>query len=58
MIDFGGGTLDVSCCEFEKNDIKVKQTGGNQKIGGNNFDECTVQLKSLLRIKSLLRPSF
>ena len=44
IIDFGGGTLDVTCSIDEEKEIKVKSTGGNQKIGGNDFDNVIVEL--------------
>ncbi|EDR26967.1 chaperone protein DNAK, putative [Entamoeba dispar SAW760] len=39
VIDFGGGTLDVCCCFIEKHGIKVLSNGGNQNLGGNDFDK-------------------
>ncbi|GAB1226666.1 hypothetical protein ENUP19_0299G0002 [Entamoeba nuttalli] len=39
VIDFGGGTLDVTCCRIiNDNNIKVESSGGDQDLGGNEFD--------------------
>ena len=39
VIDFGGGTLDINCCEMKDNhDVTVVKNGGSQDLGGNNFD--------------------
>ncbi|GAB1224352.1 hypothetical protein ENUP19_0194G0008 [Entamoeba nuttalli] len=38
VIDFGGGTLDVCCCVIQKDGIKVLSNGGDQNLGGNDFD--------------------
>ncbi|EDR23652.1 chaperone protein DNAK, putative [Entamoeba dispar SAW760] len=38
LIDFGGGTLDVSCCKIVNDNIIVESSGGNQNLGGNDFD--------------------
>ena len=34
MIDFGGGTLDVTILEFGKGVFVVKATSGNTQLGG------------------------
>ncbi|KAK8875927.1 Heat shock 70 kDa protein [Tritrichomonas musculus] len=42
IFDFGGGTLDVSLLYIDGSQIKVKDTDGNQFLGGRDFDEKTV----------------
>ncbi|KAL7713480.1 Heat shock protein 70 [Entamoeba marina] len=39
VFDFGGGTLDVAVCENIEDDIiDVVKCGGDQNLGGNDFD--------------------
>ena len=38
MYDFGGGTIDVSFLEVDKEIIKVIATAGNSNLGGNDID--------------------
>lgn len=38
VYDFGGGTIDVSILEVDKEIIKVLATAGNSNLGGNDFD--------------------
>ncbi|EDR22223.1 chaperone protein DNAK, putative [Entamoeba dispar SAW760] len=44
VIDFGGGTLDVSCCKIVNDNIIVESSGGNQNLGGNNFDNVMIDI--------------
>lgn len=39
VYDFGGGTFDVSILEIGDNVIEVKQTGGDNHLGGDDFDQ-------------------
>lgn len=39
VFDLGGGTFDVSILKIEENDITVLATGGDNYLGGDNFDE-------------------
>ena len=39
VIDFGGGTLDVTIMEFGKGVFEVKATSGDTKLGGTDMDE-------------------
>ena len=38
VIDFGGGTLDVTIMEFGKGVFEVKATSGNTQLGGTDMD--------------------
>ena len=38
VVDFGGGTLDVSCATNSNGNVKIVSTGGNSNLGGNDFD--------------------
>jgi molecular chaperone DnaK len=38
VVDFGGGTLDVTIMEFGKGVLKVKATSGNTQLGGTDMD--------------------
>lgn len=39
IFDLGGGTFDVSILDIQETDITVKATGGDNFLGGDNFDE-------------------
>lgn len=39
VYDLGGGTFDVSILEIDKGYIGVKATSGNNRLGGDDFDE-------------------
>jgi molecular chaperone DnaK len=39
VYDLGGGTFDVSILELDKGYIGVKATSGNNRLGGDDFDE-------------------
>ncbi len=39
VIDFGGGTLDVTIMEFGKGVFEVKATSGNTQLGGTDMDK-------------------
>ncbi|MBD5136581.1 MAG: Hsp70 family protein [Lachnospiraceae bacterium] len=39
VIDFGGGTLDVSLVDCFENIVEIAAVSGNNKLGGKNFDE-------------------
>jgi molecular chaperone DnaK len=40
VYDLGGGTFDVSILEIGDGIIEVKATAGNNRLGGDDFDEC------------------
>ncbi len=42
VFDLGGGTFDVSILELGEGVFEVKATSGNNKLGGDDFDECIV----------------
>ena len=42
VFDLGGGTFDVSILELGEGVFEVKATSGNNKLGGDDFDECVV----------------
>lgn len=39
VFDLGGGTFDVSILELDEGYIGVKATSGNNRLGGDDFDE-------------------
>lgn len=43
VYDLGGGTFDVSILEIDKGYIGVKATSGNNRLGGDDFDERIVR---------------
>lgn len=40
VIDFGGGTLDVSIVECFEQIIEIQAVSGDNHLGGNDLDEC------------------
>lgn len=40
VFDLGGGTFDVSVLEINQDVIEVLATAGNNRLGGDDFDEC------------------
>ncbi len=40
VYDLGGGTFDVSVLEINQDVIEVLSTAGNNRLGGDDFDEC------------------
>jgi molecular chaperone DnaK len=42
VYDLGGGTFDVSILEIGDGVIEVLATGGNNRLGGDDFDECVI----------------
>ena len=42
VYDLGGGTFDVSVLEIGDGVIEVLATAGNNRLGGDDFDECVV----------------
>mmetsp|Transcript_15056 Transcript_15056/g.46466 ORF Transcript_15056/g.46466 Transcript_15056/m.46466 type:complete len:410 (-) Transcript_15056:22-1251(-) len=40
VFDFGGGTLDVSILYVQKGSIEVVANGGDNDLGGTDFDAC------------------
>jgi len=43
VYDLGGGTFDVSVLEIGDGVIEVLATAGNNRLGGDDFDQCIVQ---------------
>ena len=43
VYDLGGGTFDVSILELGEGVFEVKSTAGNNKLGGDDFDEALVK---------------
>ncbi|AGA70417.1 chaperone protein DnaK [Desulfitobacterium dichloroeliminans LMG P-21439] len=39
VFDLGGGTFDVSVLELSQGMVEVKATSGNNKLGGDDFDQ-------------------
>ncbi len=42
VYDLGGGTFDVSILEISNEVIEVLATAGNNKLGGDDFDQCVM----------------
>ena len=42
VYDLGGGTFDVSILEIGEGVIEVLATAGNNRLGGDDFDQCVV----------------
>lgn len=40
VFDLGGGTFDVSVLHIEGGLVEVKATGGDTRLGGEDFDAC------------------
>ena len=43
IYDLGGGTFDISILSLEKGVFKVLATGGDSKLGGDDFDQLIVK---------------
>ena len=43
VYDLGGGTFDVSILEIGDGVLEVLATAGNNRLGGDDFDECVVK---------------
>ncbi len=43
VYDLGGGTFDVSILEIGEGVIEVLATAGNNRLGGDDFDECIMK---------------
>ena len=43
MYDLGGGTFDVSILEIDDGVIEVLATAGNNRLGGDDFDQCIMK---------------
>ena len=59
IFDLGGGTFDVSILEMKMGVFKVIATGGDTKLGGDDFDKafankCNLNLEESISIKHLL----
>src|ERR1700680_3175680 len=42
IFDLGGGTFDVSILEIIDGVFEVKSTSGNNRLGGDDFDQCII----------------
>lgn len=43
VFDFGGGSLDVSVVEFGEGTYQVKSVSGDDRLGGDDFDQAIVE---------------
>ena len=43
VYDLGGGTFDVSLLEIDDGVIEVLATAGNNRLGGDDFDQCIMK---------------
>ena len=43
VYDLGGGTFDVSSLEIDDGVIEVLATAGNNRLGGDDFDQCVMK---------------
>ena len=43
VYDLGGGTFDVSILDIDDGVIEVLATAGNNRLGGDDFDECIMR---------------
>ncbi len=43
VYDLGGGTFDVSILDIDSDVIEVVATSGNNRLGGDDFDECLAE---------------
>lgn len=43
IYDLGGGTFDVSILEIDDGVIEVLATAGNNRLGGDDFDQCIMK---------------
>ena len=43
IYDLGGGTFDVSILDIDDGVIEVLATAGNNRLGGDDFDQCVMQ---------------
>ena len=43
VFDLGGGTFDVSILDIDDGVIEVLATAGNNRLGGDDFDECIMK---------------
>ncbi|MDL2236297.1 molecular chaperone DnaK [Christensenellaceae bacterium OttesenSCG-928-K19] len=43
VFDLGGGTFDVSVLDISEGMIEVMATAGNNRLGGDDFDQCVVE---------------
>ena len=43
VYDLGGGTFDVSILEIDDGVIEVLATSGNNRLGGDDFDQCITE---------------
>ena len=58
VYDLGGGTFDVSILDIDDGVIEVLATAGNNRLGGDDFDECIMKwLVSEFKRGPVHRPS-
>lgn len=43
VYDLGGGTFDVSILDINSGLIEVLATAGNNRLGGDDFDNCIIE---------------
>lgn len=44
VVDLGGGTFDVSILSINENEFETLGVDGDRELGGDNFDDCLVDL--------------
>ena len=60
VVDFGGGTVDISCCQIiDEERIQVVANGGDEHLGGNEFDKVMMNIiKEKLQEENLIDEEF
>ncbi|MEO5340362.1 MAG: Fe-S protein assembly chaperone HscA [Magnetococcus sp. MYC-9] len=54
IYDLGGGTFDISILRLNEGVFQVLSTGGNSRLGGDDFDQCVVSY--LLQEAAIAQP--
>ncbi len=44
VLDLGGGTFDVTVLEIDEDEIAIRATAGDVRLGGDDFDDALVRL--------------
>ena len=56
VYDLGGGTFDVSILEISSEVIEVLATAGNNRLGGDDFDQCLVDELTAHLVQATMGP--
>ena len=51
VYDLGGGTFDVSILELGDGIFEVKSTAGDNRLGGDDFDQVIIDYLSSMNLK-------